>query len=158
MADKISKFDGKHRFLSNFWMEPFVVALPEVGVVEVKSAEHAFQALKARRAQEARRILTKATPGGAKRKGRQVELRPDWMDVRIGAMAHVLAGKFAPGSELARSLVATSPYDLEEGNDWGDIFWGVVPLAGGENWLGRLLMARRSGLQFVGEERRGARW
>ena len=154
MTDKIEKFEGKHRFLSNFWMEPFVVGLPEMGFVEVRGAEHAFQALKARHTQEARQILAKATPGGAKRKGRQVELRPDWMGVKIGAMAHVLASKFAPGSEAGRSLVATAPYDLEEGNTWGDTFWGVVPLAGGENWLGRLLMARRSGLQFMGEERR----
>ena len=35
-------------------------------------------------------------PGGAKRKGRQVELGPHWM-VKIGAMADVLASKFALG-------------------------------------------------------------
>ena len=154
VTDTIGAFEGQHRFLSNFWMEPFVVDLPGLGPVEVKSAEHAFQALKARREHDARGILTKATPGGAKREGRRVELRDGWMDVRIGAMAHVLASKFAPSSELGRRLVATAACEIEEGNAWGDTYWGVVLHDGrGDNWLGRLLVARRSTLQFMGEGR-----
>jgi hypothetical protein len=62
-------------------------------------------------------------------------------------MEAVLVLKFARGSALAKKLVATGDRELVETNEWGDQFWGVCG-GRGENWLGRLLMARRARLMM----------
>jgi len=48
--------------------------------------------------------------------------------------------------KLAALLVATSPLDLIEGNEHGDVFWGQCPIGDGENHLGRILMRVRASL------------
>ncbi len=50
--------------------------------------------------------------------------------------------KFTQHADLAEKLLATGDAVLEEGNNWGDEFWGVVD-GRGMNWLGTLLMTVR---------------
>ena len=145
MAD-ITTFQGPHRFLSNFFAEPFSVPLPMCGEpVIVPTAEHAYQALKTHNPEEVTRILAARTPGAARRAGQRAEIREDWEVVKIGIMDHVLKHKFIRGSALAEQLTATGDARLVEGNNWGDTFWGVSR-GEGENWLGKLLTLRRSQL------------
>ncbi|WP_216363305.1 hypothetical protein, partial [Arthrobacter sp. Hiyo1] len=68
MADPITRFDGEHRFLSNFHVTPLEVHLGlfEPGVVRAASGEHAFQALKTTDAGERAAVLACETPGRAK--------------------------------------------------------------------------------------------
>jgi predicted NAD-dependent protein-ADP-ribosyltransferase YbiA (DUF1768 family) len=40
-------------------------------------------------------------------------------------------------------LQETRPYELIEGNNWGDKFWGQSPLGTGRNELGKILMSVR---------------
>jgi predicted NAD-dependent protein-ADP-ribosyltransferase YbiA (DUF1768 family) len=67
-------------------------------------------------------------------------------------MAAGLRHKFTQHQDLARALDGTGNAELQEGNDWGDVFWGRVWNPGleiweGENTLGRLLMELRQELR-----------
>lgn len=133
---KIVKFDGDHRFLSNFW--PCRVVYREI---DYANAEAAFQAQKVLDP-DTRANFSGLTPGQAKKAGRQVRLRPDWEDVKTEEMAHIVAAKFRQDGDLARKLLSTGDLMLIEGNDWNDTVWGVCR-GKGENRLGRILMALR---------------
>ena len=147
----ISEFRGSHGFLSNFFSHPVAAQVHGRSVV-APTAEHAFQAMKAERREDAERILRAKSPGEAKRLGRAVAMREDWDEVRLAAMSQVLRVKFASGSNLAQQLLDTGNATLREGNTWNDTFWGVArdPNEGwrGANWLGRLLMLQRSMLRW----------
>lgn len=87
------------------------------------------------------------TPGKAKRAGRNVTLRPDWEDAKLGVMERVLRQKFSQ-PEMSAKLLSTGNAVLIEGNNWGDMFWGCIwnnerKLWVGENHLGVLLMNLR---------------
>lgn len=141
---KISRFDGDHAFLSNFWEEPNTPIA--MNGCEYATLEHAYQASKTREPVERRWIRLCPTPARAKEMGKTVRLRPDWNAVKVEVMRGLLAEKFKEGSRLADRLLATGGALLEEGNWWGDRFWGTCNGAG-ENWLGRLLMERRDQLR-----------
>lgn len=145
-------FTGELAFLSNFDTTPFRVE--SLGCV-VKSAEHAFNALKTLDPTERASVLVARSPAEAKRLGRRVTLRPGWdTGVRVGCMESILRQKFAPGSALAARLVALPQgMVLRETNLWGDQFWGddLTPryrATPGLNMLGELLMVRREVLRL----------
>jgi len=56
---------------------------------------------------------------------------------------------FRQNSDLAARLLGTGQMPLVEGNNWGDMFWGVDVKSGkGENHLGRILMKIREELSL----------
>lgn len=136
---KILAFKDEYRFLSNFW--PCDVYYK---MVKYPSVENAYQASKTLILAERERFKT-ATPGQAKKLGRQLEihgyLRNDWDDVKVSIMRGLLQQKFE-NSKLKELLLKTGDTYLEEGNTWGDKFWGVYQ-GQGENTLGKLLMEIR---------------
>lgn len=135
----IAAFRGEHRFLSNFWRHPFAwkgQSWP--------TSEHAFQAAKCVRSEQAEQIRLAAAPGEAKRLGRRAEMRPDWDEVKDEVMADILRHKFRD-PKLRRRLLGTGTAQLIEGNSWGDTYWGVCR-GKGKNRLGILLMGLRSEL------------
>ncbi len=134
-------FRGAFDFLSNFYP-----ARVEVGGICYQNAEAAFQAQKC--ADAADRVAYAELPAvKAKRKGRQVELRPDWDAMQLSAMEEVVGAKFTQNPDLAARLVATGAMPLVEGNFVGDTFWGVDAKTGkGENNLGKILMKIREEL------------
>lgn len=140
----ILEFRGPTRWLSNFHVEDF-----EWQGKVYASSEHAYQAAKATTEEEHEHVRLSRTPGVAKRRGQKVQMRPDWNDVRVDVMYSVLKAKFAPEKLLALRLVETGDAHLEEGNNWGDVFWGVCDGAG-ENNLGKVLMRIRQELRDSG--------
>jgi len=131
-------FRGAFDFLSNFYP-----ARVEVGGIRYQNAEAAFQAQKRTDAAD-RGAFAGLDAVKAKRKGRQVKLRSDWDAVRLSVMENVVRAKFLQNPDLAARLVATGTMPLEEGNDFGDTFWGVDAKTGrGENNLGKILMKIR---------------
>ncbi len=134
---KIDAFQGPHRFLSNFW--PAEVALDGV---RYPTVEHAYMAAKTEDPALREVIRSAATPGIAKRTAKKLVLREGWDAMKLAVMTDLLAQKFAPGTDLHDQLRATAPALLEEGNTWGDRFWGVCR-GEGCNHLGKLLMAIR---------------
>jgi ribA/ribD-fused uncharacterized protein len=126
----------KGTYLSNFWSVPIVYE-----GLTYQNAESAFQASKCINL-EARNWFVNTPPQLAKAKGRLVEIRPDWNEVRLQVMWNVLQAKFAQHPDLAAKLVATGDQEIVEGNTWNDKFWGVCN-GEGMNHLGIMLMAIR---------------
>lgn len=139
-SDAITSFSGPHRFLSNFYLSPIVYEGAKYATVE-----HAFQAAKTDSVLLKDLISKSASPGEAKRRGRRVELRADWEDVKVSVVEALLRLKFEH-PELRDKLLATGERDLVEGNTWGDREWGVCQGVG-KNLLGKLLMKVRADLR-----------
>lgn len=139
-------FTGAFDFLSNFYP-----AKIEIDGVCYQNAEAAFQAQKC--INPADRVeFSDLSAVKAKRKGRQVKLRPDWECVRLSVMARVVGAKFMQNPNLAVRLEATGMMPLVEGNSFGDTFWGVDARTGkGENHLGKILMKVREELRRSSE-------
>jgi hypothetical protein len=132
----IAAFDGAYRYLSNFYVED-----------DGFTVEHRFQAAKATDPAQRRWVLSARTPHQAKRRGNQVALREDWEQVKDSVMLDLVRAKFAPGSKLADWLMNTWPAELQEGNTWGDQYWGASLRTGrGQNRLGEILMQVREEL------------
>lgn len=139
---KITEFQGDYRFLSNFWMCRIVF--------EGKtwpSSEHCFQAMKTLDPSERHEILHAEKPGQAKRLGKKVKMRPDWEKIKIEMMYQIVLAKFTQNRSLGLGLVATGDAELIEGNNWGDVFWGVCQ-GRGRNELGKILMKVRKELKW----------
>lgn len=129
---------GDHSFLSNFYW------------YNNTTLEHQYQAAKTDNPVWKSMILEAETPKRAKQIGNMRPLpgyREGWDDEKVSVMWRLLREhKFVAGTELAQLLLDTGDAELIEGNWWGDTFWGQVDGVG-ENWLGRLLMARREELR-----------
>lgn len=135
----IKEFQGKYRFLSNFWP-----AEVDYNGYLFPSVEHAYQAAKTFD-EDAQVEIAEMTAGQAKRRGKTVTMRPDWDKIKTSVMFSLLRKKFSK-EPLRGSLLATGEQQLEEGNYWGDTFWGVCK-GKGENHLGKLLMRVREELR-----------
>jgi len=150
----ISEFQGKYRWLSNFYPCKIVLDGEDYNTVE-----HAYQAAKVDKSavtivriggknveKRVRELVGEtATPGMAKKLGKRLNLRTDWEVVKVGIMKDLLRQKFS--QEPFRSqLLATGNCQLVEGNYWGDTYWGVCN-GKGENILGNLIMTIRNEIQ-----------
>jgi len=138
---KIDSFRGKYYFLSNFY--PAQLTYNEVTYL---NAEAAFQAQKVF-SKEEQLLFANLLPSEAKRLGRRVNLRPDWDRVKDQIMYEVVKAKFEQNPDLRAKLLATGYVYLEEGNTWGDRYWGVDANGVGLNKLGHILMQVRCELQ-----------
>lgn len=139
MSNKIDKFSGENRFLSNFYTTPIVYEGHEY-----RSTEHAYQAAKTLDESWKRKIREAEKASETKKLGKQCPMRPDWNEVRIGVMTDLVRIKFSK-SPLKEKLLMTGDAELIEGNFWGDVFWGVCK-GRGENYLGKILMQIRDEL------------
>lgn len=143
----ITEFDGKYAFLSNFYHAPFTY-----DGIEYPTNEHFFQAMKTLDQEGRKKIAAAATPGKAKRMGRQVQLREDWEEVKEDMMRLGVTFKFQAHPDLATKLIETGDSYLIEGNTWCDQTWGScnclrhknIP---GRNLLGQILMEERERLK-----------
>lgn len=136
--EKIVRFKGEYRWLSNFWLSPIMFE-----DLEYPTVENAYQAAKTK---GDRKLFSRCSPRLAKEEGRKVNLREDWDNVKLLVMYELLEYKFLKNTFLAKKLIDTNDIELIEGNTWGDIFWGVCN-GKGENHLGRILMDIRKTLK-----------
>lgn len=137
---RIDRFEGPWEFLSNF----YPVTLIGVNGLVFSTLEHAFQAAKTLDPFEQNTVQRAWYPGEAKKLGRQVTKRPDWEEIRVQVMRELLQQKFSK-QPFQGLLLSTGDAYLEEGNWWGDTFWGVCKGVG-ENMLGMLLMETRENI------------
>lgn len=136
----ISEFRGEYYFLSNFFNAPV-----KYDGISYLNNEAAFQAQKTKTREE-RYAFSSLDPSAAKRRGRHVDLRDGWDNIRITIMEDIVKAKFSQNEELAEKLLATDDEYLIEGNTWGDRFWGTVN-GEGRNQLGIILMQVRNELR-----------
>lgn len=134
--NKIETFDDTYRFLSNFYPSP-VLGYPTV--------EHAYQAMKSLDLEYREKVRTCGPPSRAKKLGQLVKLRSDWDTVKYDIMEELVRAKFTTHPVLKGMLLSTGDAILEEGNWWGDTYWGVCN-GHGENHLGKILMLIRKEL------------
>jgi len=140
----IERFDKPGlEFLSNF--HPVKIT---VGSLTFPSVEHAFQAGKTQDMNE-KLIFTdiNLSPGKAKRLGKKVKLVPNWESVKLLDMRALVTQKFSQ-EPLKSMLIATGDEEIQEGNNWGDTFWGIdLKTGAGENHLGIIIMQCRKHLK-----------
>ena len=142
-TELIDLFNGKYAFLSNFYECSVTYDNLTYG-----SSESAYQAQKTEDVEE-RKEFVNLTPREAKKKGRKVNLREDWEDVKDDVMYGVVYSKFTQNKDLGKQLVATYPKRLVEGNTWHDTYWGLdYNTREGENHLGKILMRVREELML----------
>lgn len=138
-AKVIDFFDGKWKYLSNFYGGPIIYNCLKYGTVEA-----AFQAQKTL-LKNVQFEFTLMTASQAKRAGRKVLLRRDWNEVKDKIMEDLVRLKFQI-PKYREVLLSTGDAELVEGNWWKDTYWGVC--AGiGHNKLGKILMKIRSELR-----------
>lgn len=142
----ISSFFGKYRWLSNFFESPIVY-----DSMIFSSVEAAFQAAKTTDKIKRLSFCGNISPSQAKGMGRQLDLRPDWEEIKSQVMLDCLRSKFAAGTPLAEKLLDTGAERLVEGNFWHDNIWGDCKCdrcanIKGKNLLGKLLMQVREEL------------
>ena len=135
----INNFRNKYYFLSNFY-NAFV---SYKGIV-YSNNEAAFQAQKTLNPKLKEKFKS-LPPNEAKRIGRQVTLRPDWEEIKDQIMYEICFAKFTQNEDLKEKLLETKDEHLEEGNTWGDTYWGTVN-GKGKNKLGEILMRIRKEL------------
>jgi ribA/ribD-fused uncharacterized protein len=135
--DKIKSFDGNYRFLSNFYKAPF-----EWNGKLWKTTEHAYQAMKAVDEFTREYIRNLETAREAKEEGKKIKLRSDWEIVKDKVMEEIVFEKFNQNKDIAIKLIQTNDMIIEEGNTWGDRYWGICPpdSNNGLNKLGIILM------------------
>lgn len=141
-SNVISKFRGEYGFLSNFYAAPVVFE-----GLRYLNSEAAFQSAKTTD-MSVREEFTHLSSVDAKHRGRCIRLREDWEDVKLSVMYQVCWAKFTQNGCLKKRLIATGDAYLEEGNTWGDRYWGTVNGVGKNN-LGKILMRVREELRQV---------
>lgn len=139
----IFHFTNENHFLSNFYPATFIW-----NDMQWDNSECAYQAAKSLD-MYTQLSFTKMSAREAKKAGKTIKIRQDWEDVKVSIMTEIVYEKFSQNPHLIRLLLATGSQKLEEGNNWGDTFWGVCPVGGyGQNWLGRILMSIRKDFQL----------
>lgn len=134
--NKIDNFNGKYKFLSNFFNVPVTY-----DGLTFQNNEAAFQSAKSLDP-SVRNLFVYLDASQAKRLGRKIELRSDWEHVKYDIMYDVCKAKFDQNPKLKRQLLATEDAYLEEGNTWNDRCWGTCNGIGDNN-LGKILMRIR---------------
>lgn len=131
----IKEFQGPYRWLSNFYRCSVLLD----GIV-YPTVEHAYQAAKTNDNTWRLRILAIERPGDVKRLALALPIRPDWEKVKVQVMQDLLVQKFQQAPFKAWLLKTEG--EIQEGNWWGDTFWGVCN-GYGQNKLGKLIMMIR---------------
>lgn len=138
----IHGFDNKYSFLSNFY-----ACQVEYEGITYPTSEHAFQAAKSLDPDIRKWIAAASTPGQAKRRGRSIELRPDWEKIKDQVMFDIVREKFKNEDMRVRLLMTIGEgYDgFCEDNYWHDNYWGNCNCERcknieGKNMLGKILM------------------
>ncbi len=139
---KIEEFQGEYRWLSNF--------APVEVILEGKkypSVEHAYMSAKCD-SKEWKDICQdiNVSAGQVKKMSRGIVLKKDWESIKVGVMSNLLFQKYST-SPYRELLSATKDDYIQEGNRWGDKFWGVCLKSGeGLNILGHLIILIRKTL------------
>lgn len=139
----IKEFQGEYRWLSNFWP----CNIEYQGKV-YPSVEHFYVAMKTKDPYEREGIRNTPEAGKVKRLGRKLEIREDWESIKLDVMTYAITKKFSKDNpELMQKLIDLGDVYIQEGNMWGDKFWGVCLKTDiGENNLGKIIMKIQRGL------------
>ena len=133
--------EGKHTYMSNFYVAPF-----EAEGHTWQTVEHYYQAKKDRSKAALATFSKYTTPGKAKRAGQRIDLREDWEDVKVEVMLDALRFKFGQNEDLKKKLLDTGNEVLHEDSPV-DFIWGWQN--NGKDLLGKCLMKTREELRWI---------
>lgn len=138
----IKEFQKEYRWLSNF--APVKIILDGI---TYPSTEHAYMSAKSDDPQWKLVCADESkTPGQIKKLGKEVKLVDNWDEKKVIIMRECVKQKFSQ-NPYKKLLIATGDEYIQEGNNWGDVIWGVCLKTGkGENLLGKLIMEFRDTL------------
>ena len=138
----IEKFQGETRWLSNF--APVKIVM---NGLTFPTTEHAYMAAKSDNPiWKVKCTEENITPGQIKRLSKEVQLVDNWETKKVEVMKECVRQKFSQ-NPYKKMLKDTGNQHIQEGNNWGDLFWGVDLKSGkGENILGKLIMDFRNTL------------
>jgi len=138
----IKEFKGEFRWLSNF-SEVHVI----LGGVKYPSVEHAYQSAKSE--VESWKKFCAETPeaGKVKNASKGIIVISTWKRMNLGIMKELLIQKYNQEPYKSK-LIDTGEEKIQEGNLWGDDFWGIDLKTGtGKNILGQMIMEIRDELK-----------
>ena len=107
----INSFSGPYEFLSNFYNCPVTA-----WGITYRNSESAFQAQKTKD-EEIRKEFSNLNPSQGKLRGRNIELREDWEEIKDSVMYHILRYKFYQNKNLFVKLMQTEDEELIEFSD-----------------------------------------
>lgn len=154
---RILEFKGNYFFLSNYYERPM-----EYRGYRCTSSESAYQAMKAKE-EKMKEHICGLSADDARHLAHKLEKEDknfridNWDNLKYGIMLDIVREKFNQHKDLATKLVATGNSYLEEGNNWGDIYYGVCNGVG-QNNLGKILMQVRKELRESMENRKEAKY
>ena len=128
-------------FLSNFYESSI-----ELDGIVYRNAEAAYQAMKSNDSLVRVKFIN-LNGASAKALGKKIELRKDWNDIKLDMMYKIVKNKFMQNSTITKLLIDTNDKVIIEGNNWGDIYWGICN-GKGENNLGKILMKVREEMKY----------
>ena len=144
----VHKFSSNSSPFSNFYNFPV-----EYDGMCFRTSENAYQAAKTLDL-KLRESFVDINPRQTKNKGRQLELRADWEEVKYSVMFEILKNKFSD-SELRSVLLDTGDAEIvEDTTGWHDNIWGNCDCEKcrdieGQNLLGKALMAVRGEMRSI---------
>ena len=142
----IKQFKNDYRWLSNFhhFETPMKVVCADSDIY-FSTNEHFYVSMKTSDIKLKKEIAEHSLKG-LKKIGRSIKLRKDWEELKMSVMYNGLLYKFSEHNPKTRQLlIDTGNVKIQEGNYWGDKFWGVCLKTGkGQNNLGKLIMQIRS--------------
>ena len=144
----IKEFRGQYYFLSNFYN----AKVTWEGITYLNN-ESAFQSAKVTD-YDARLKFANLDPSSGKRKGRHVQLRHGWDNIKFDIMYEIVKVKFTQNEDLKVKLLATGDEELQEGNYWHDNIYGncvcnKCKSIKGQNNLGKILMKIREEIKYA---------
>lgn len=129
------------------WLSNFQPVRIKYKGVEYPSVEHAYQSAKVDTQLWREFCSSPDTTASAVKKLSKVQaIIKEWEQIKLQVMEECLIEKFK--QEPFRSkLIDTYPQEIQEGNWWGDLEWGIDIITGeGQNKLGILIMKIRDNL------------
>lgn len=135
----IKEFSDENRWLSNFAKVSITY-----NEYTYNSIEAAYQAQKSDNPDWKKFCADpNNTPGLIKKSSRFIKIVENWENIKVPIMEELLLLKFS--QEPYKTLLKnTKNVYIQEGNYWGDKFWGVcLKTNQGENNLGKLIMKIR---------------
>jgi len=134
----IKEFKNEYRWLSNF-----ARCGVELDGQMYKSVEHAYQSAKSDDPEWKEFCTVEINPAEVRKQSRNIQIRKDWDNIKEDIMLKCLKEKYdqEPYKQL---LLDTKNEQIQEGNWWGDKYWGVDLKTGeGQNRLGKMIMQIR---------------
>ncbi|MCF7910839.1 NADAR family protein [Candidatus Pacearchaeota archaeon] len=113
---KILEFKNEYAFLSNFYSSPFII-----NNINFPTNEHFYQANKTINRDEFQYVLDSDTPAIAKKRGKEINIDPNWNNIKNRIMFIGVYNKFIQNNKLKFMLINTGNAELIEGNYWNQL-------------------------------------